>query len=1056
MKNFLLLICFVFLSQLLSAQTANIDWIANNQKYLKIEINKTGVYALQIEEVGKSLPEIYTANVNQLQLFYQGKSIAFDLSTKNEVLRNGDQIFFYGEKNDGRNEGELYRPASSQPNNLYSLFSDKSVYYLTITPNGATRKNIYSESSSFDSKVITTQYYQKYKSTQVFASDFTFNSVTGPIPYIQHSYYEVGEGFTGPIKKEKTKYELPIDIEDIISPEIEIEIQLNGRDNNYNKKINVVFEKMDTTLSINEFSPKTIKFRQTLSGLSNNPKIYINGTGGSYSISYIKTSYLKKNILKGKNGYIYIDGLNIENLKVENPDNTTYRIWNVTDPANISEASQLDSRTFSTVPKTASSTYYFFSSYELPLKTSLFQPNLKIFNKEAKYLIVSSKQLATSAKAYADFRSSADGGSYIVETTFVEDLYDQFNFGVKSPIAIKNYLKYKLANGKPDNLLLLGKAFSAYTGRDSPNDIVPSFGYPASDVLLSSGIVTDPDVPALATGRIPATNNDEVLLYLEKLKQRLNLPKEIQQKNIIHLSGGESFAQIDTWTGYMAGMADIASQSDFGVHILSKKKQILDPKEPANIAQNLNDGTSLVSFFGHSSYQIVDLNIDFVTNPVLGYDNRRYPVLSFNGCAFNNYFREIPTLSQNWLFTANKGAIATIGQSYYGYPSSLIKHAEVFYDIVFNSAVEPTIGEAMKLTAERVIGLPNKSELDILNNDQTLIFGDPALKIFAYKKPDLKINQAKFLDKDSTKLFVNISNLGKYKKEEPLQLRIIKKNSFQQDTLNFTLPFTKYKDSLTVSINTSTFLSEIDIILDPNNKIEEEDENNNELIIRFGEPVVVGDNIKPSVLVLFENQNPFDKMLIPINSTLAINLIDDKSLPNTNIPNQYFTIYLKSCDTCEYVLVPFENSDFTLTNISEKNIQLLLNLKNLKPGLYEMVIIGKDKAGNSTRENPYLLKFEVIVITNTIENIPQTIKVYPNPASKCVNFEENVYSSSILQYSIFTSDGKLVTQWEKKANAANQSTTWCDGTPGRYLYKVLEINDKNKVTLYSGKIQIIE
>ncbi|MFC3813289.1 putative type IX secretion system sortase PorU2 [Lacihabitans lacunae] len=1055
MKNLYFFLYIVFCSNLLFGQSNKLTWLTKNQKYLKIEINKTGAYVLKVEEIAKVLPEIYAAKNNQLQIYHQGKNIAFDISTKTDAFQDGDQIFFYGIKNDGRNEDEFYRPASVQPNSLYSLFSDKSVYYLTIAPNENTHKSIPSENSSFDGKFSATQYYQKYQNTEVFSSDFTFNSVTGPIPYIQHSYYEKGEGFTGSLKKENITYELPLNLSSIISPEVEVEIQLNGRDNNYNKKINIAFEKLDTTITIQEFSPITLKFKQFLNNLST-ATLYLKGYGGSYSINYIKTSYLKKNILNGKDGFIYIKGLNIGKLQVENPNNITYRLWNITDPFNISEATQADSQTFNILSKTISDKYYYFSEYESPLKITLFEPQIDNFNNSANFLIISSKQLATSAKAYADFRSSTEGGGYTVETTYVEDLYDLFNYGVKNPLAIKNYLKYKLEDSKPTYLLLLGKAFSAYTGRNSLVDLVPSFGYPASDVLLSSGITTDIDVPALATGRIPATNNEEVLLYLEKLKQKLELPKEIQQKNIIHLSGGESFAQIDTWAGYMTDLADIANQSNFGVHILSKKKQILDPKEPANIAQNLNDGTSLVSFFGHSGYQIVDLNIDFVSNPLLGYDNKRYPVLYFNGCAFNNYFREIPTLSQNWLFTAGKGAIATIGQSYYGYPSSLLKHAEVFYDVIFNSDVEPSIGEAMKLTAERVIKLPNKSDLDILNNDQTLIFGDPAIKIFGYIKPDLKINNARFLENDSTKLLVNISNLGRYKVGADLTLRVIKKNSFLQDTLIVSIPFTKYQDSLTVPINVSTFLSEIDIKVDPNNTIQEENENNNELIIRFGEPVVIGDDIKPSLLVLFENQNPYDKMPIPLNPTLAINLIDDKSLPNTNNPTQYFTIYIKSCDSCDYTLVPIENYLFTLTSISDKNLQLLLSFKNLTPGSYEMVIIGKDKAGNSTREKPYLLNFEVMVITSTVENIPQTLKVYPNPSSNCVNFKGNFDEHSNLQFFIFSIDGKIVGSWEKEANATNAFYTWCDGKPGSYFYKILETSDHDRKKIYSGKIQIIK
>ncbi|MCP9765698.1 C25 family cysteine peptidase, partial [Lacihabitans soyangensis] len=608
-------------------------------------------------------------------------------------------------------------------------------------------------------------------------------------------------------------------------------------------------------------------------------------------------------------------------------------------------------------------------------------------------------------------------------------------------------------------LLLIGKAFSAYTGVNKINDLVPSFGYPASDLLLSSGIITDQDVPGIATGRIPALSNEEVLIYLEKVQQHENASPDISQKSVVHLSGGDSFSQINTWTNYMKDLKNIADYSDYGLNITSKNKQILDPKEPANIVKNLNDGVSLISFFGHSAYQLVDLNIGFVSDPILGYNNTRYPVLYFNGCAFNNYFREIPTLSYDWLFSAKKGAIATIGQSYFGYPTSLINHAKVFYDKIFQSTVEPTVGEALKLVAEDYSKLSYKSEYDILHIHQTLLFGDPALKIFGYDKPDLKILTASF-NEATSKLFINLINLGKYKSGTSLPIQIILKNSVFNDTIKINSTLPKLSDSLYIPIESSSLFEEIDISLDFNNLINEDNENNNNFQIKLFEPPVFKDDKEPNILVLLEQQNTYDKMLVPTSPTFQINIIDDKTLSNKNKPSKNFTIYLKSCDSCQYTILPIDTYEYYLKSVSNSNLELQISLKGLKPGFYEMAIVGKDSIGNSNREKPYLLNFTVSTILSNFEKTDTQVKVYPNPSTNCVKFEWPVggpnNSYAHFKYLIYGLDGKLINQSKSDDKRTSNSNIWCADKPGRYTYKIINISvDKIKL-VGSGKIQITE
>ena len=50
-------------------------------------------------------------------------------------------------------------------------------------------------------------------------------------------------------------------------------------------------------------------------------------------------------------------------------------------------------------------------------------------------------------RAYADHRASQNGGSYVPAIVFVENLYDQFGYGVsRHPLALKNHARWVETN----------------------------------------------------------------------------------------------------------------------------------------------------------------------------------------------------------------------------------------------------------------------------------------------------------------------------------------------------------------------------------------------------------------------------------------------------------------------------------------------------------------------------------------------------------------------------------------------------------------------------------
>src|SRR5690606_14036527 len=163
-------------------------------------------------------------------------------------------------------------------------------------------------------------------------------------------------------------------------------------------------------------------------------------------------------------------------------------------------------------------------------------------------LMKPSGEYSDVVRAYAGYRASEEGGSYDTLVVDIHQLYDQFNYGEISPLAIHRFMKYMVDNGSPKYLFIIGKGLDwSLNYHRNPNapafsvykDLVPSAGKPASDMYYTVGLGSSLHEPAVPTGRISATNPAQVAAYLNKVKEMEALPfNDLWRKRIIHLSGG--------------------------------------------------------------------------------------------------------------------------------------------------------------------------------------------------------------------------------------------------------------------------------------------------------------------------------------------------------------------------------------------------------------------------------------------------------------------------------------------------------------------------------------
>ena len=381
------------------------------------------------------------------------------------------------------------------------------------------------------------------------------------------------------------------------------------------------------------------------------------------------------------------------------------------------------------------------------------------------YLIITNQGLAGAAQTFATYRESeSPGKKYKPLVKQIKDIYNEFNYGEPSPIAIRRFVDYMISdNNKEKYLLLIGKSITRPDKAIKElNEEVPTVGFPGSDILLVDGLNGTPDdVPAIPVGRISAITPNQVTDYLQKIKTYETQKDLAWRKNIMHLSGGTNQGEINQFSGYLSSIGNSVSSAPFQGVVLKKVKTIPeDVQEQITISTELNGqgsvkGLGMVSYFGHGTTYRTDLNAGYATDPGKGYNNTgRYPVLFYNGCSVGNVFSGNFTESVNlsssrpmsldWLLAPSKGAIVVFGNSWDSYASVSAEFLNRLYPTIFSKddAQRGTIGQILKDVAAQTKAAKGYSytvaqngrvasyyDADRANIHQMVLQGDPALKI---------------------------------------------------------------------------------------------------------------------------------------------------------------------------------------------------------------------------------------------------------------------------------------------------------------------------------------
>ncbi|RNI31986.1 hypothetical protein EFA69_05650 [Rufibacter immobilis] len=738
------------------------EWINYSQKYYKIKVPATGIYRLDYTYLQAA--GITGVNPQNFQLYRRGQEVAIHVEGQADgSFDNNDFIEFYGEKNDGTLDRELYKDADRHHiNPYYSLYTDTAAYFLTWSSTPGKRMEAYNQSSAG----LTPEPWHLQEYIFFDNGEYAKGERYGE-NYM--SWMDAGEGYTGGSTAGFT-FNLPGMVSNIFSGGVapKVEIAFVGANSN-SHEVDVFVrppggaERLVGTVRMNGFGATKSQFTLAATDFATDGKLVLRitakNTASRFRTVYFKTIYAQSNT-------ITTQGLP---LSTEAP--TTAPLFYVFGGGTAANAIGYDVTSQTNIKRISGTVAGVQKGFVFPegfQKGMLWSGNSlvpspareikfrSVAGSQANYLIISHEILMQSSgsstnpvKDYAAYRASALGGGYDTLTMEVGQIYNQFFYGDKSPAAIRRYMKYMIANGKPEYLFLIGKGLEAddIRVRNNPSaltvkDLVPTGGTPGSDVFFTADWETGKYIPKVATGRIPANSAQEVLNFLAKIKQHESLPQNLDwRKNILHLGGGTEGAERNKLAAYLRSYEQIAEGKWLGANVVTKIRSSTAGLDTVNVAKELNAGLSLITFFGHSSTTTSDLDIGLVSNVLSGYrNNGKYPMILMNGCNVGNSFIPGKSFGEDWLLTADKGAIAFVGHASYGYPDLLNVFSTYFYQTTFadSSYYGKSLGvqhnEVLRNISEKLSG--NHATAMAM---QMVLQTDPALVLFAPEKPDYTV-----------------------------------------------------------------------------------------------------------------------------------------------------------------------------------------------------------------------------------------------------------------------------------------------------------------------------
>lgn len=925
MKKYIFLIVSLFaFAGITKAETYGNEWINPDLKYYKFKVINTGIHRIPSGTLlahGIPSGDIIGENVH---LYRNGQEVPVYLTTDGQFGEN-DFIEFYGEMNDGLLDRKLYLVPEYQPNVYASLFNDTAVYYLTFHP-GGNGLRMQSVQNLLQNLPVKEEYFIQKGRLSLMQLHNVGENPNQLLNYVFDSEFDVGEGFSGAAIAgpsgvrthsvlTRNRYlgnaAVTAKISGVISyrnnsTAHRVALQFGSQilDTLNSNRAGIVRFKYD--LPVTALGTGSSTFR--IAALINNERIALNWFEYEYPRLFNLSNDSKTTLAIRKKENCYIE---IASFSDKGTDGIVYDLKNQQRYLTIKEEN-LHKIHFVATPIDKDSLYLSSQDPADIITISAIEDVFHTQIEEADYVIITMKGLRNSSDGinyideYAKYRASAAGGNYRVKVYYIDELENSFSYGVKGhPLAIRSAVNYLIdrQSVRPEYLFIIGKGLSYSTHRNATTEMVQTYGHPASDNLLVARSSQIP-YPQVGVGRLSAKTSDDIRVYLDKIKlyeevqktggvEEQTLEKKEWMKSVLHMGGGNFVDEQQTFARYLENYRRIIEGPSFGGKVHSVYKNSTDPVQIAQSAiidSMLFNGTSLITFFGHSSTSTVDFDLEpeSFKNP-----RGKYPFMFTNGCFVGNIFENYNSYSERFVLTPDRCAIGYLAPMTYAVAYSLNQYANNFYNRLGVVNYAQPVGVILKNTATDV--LSSTLQTDRFLGQQMIYHGDPAIKLNSFEKPDYIITEKSIsfvpevvnASVDTFQILINHKNIGRAINASYKVLLERRLPNGEVETYEEVVDAPHYSDSVYISIPTNNISglgqNTFHIKIDADDEIDELSELNNEVTLtRYFTiddliPIVPGEFSivnKPNLKLQYSTANPLietRRYIVQIDTTEFFN-----------------------------------------------------------------------------------------------------------------------------------------------------------------------------------------
>jgi hypothetical protein len=381
----------------------------------------------------------------------------------------------------------------------------------------------------------------------------------------------------------------------------------------------------------------------------------------------------------------------------------------------------------------------------LPPTSKLFS-DIRANPQGADYIIITHKNFLRSAQQLAAHRQSVN--RVRTKVVIVDDIYDEFNYGVFNAEAIKSFLKYAYQNWTPPAptyVLLFGDAcrdFHHFVPTNPKLNYVPSYGIPESDNWFGCFDSVYTFLPSLLIGRLSVEDSIQAQSVVAKVIGYDSYQLGDWNKSYLAITGGLTTGEQATLNAVSEDMINTyLTPHPLGgtaYRVYKTSTDPIDESKQQELKDLVMDGLVFINFLGHSGGRVWSLDIGDPNN--LENTNGSLPFVASASCnigAFADGFANV--LSEDFLRADNRGAIAVWAGSSLGYAN----YGQALSDYFLSGVKDDSVRDfgALTTTARYKLWQASGSSYIIIAEVKlTPLIGDPLSRLAVPLEPDLAIS----------------------------------------------------------------------------------------------------------------------------------------------------------------------------------------------------------------------------------------------------------------------------------------------------------------------------